>query len=180
MLATGMVLTSLAVIVALVTLPCSLAKAQQASQNPPDAEGASAGENNGQDLTRPENLFQLRFVYQTAPGSGSTSNAIRKVSTENEILRMDTRLDLGAQWVMAFRGDLPFVEKNPVSGDNPTGEYLHGIGDADVQATIAYHFDARWAAGAGSASLRLPEKIISPAASGRPNRWLARGIRCRN
>ena len=40
--------------------------------------------------------------------------------------------------------------KNPISSDNPTGNYIHGVGDADVQAAILHEFDARWAAGVGA------------------------------
>ena len=45
------------------------ADAQQGavSQN---ANSSAATENNGQDFTRPQNLLQLRYIYQTAPGSG--------------------------------------------------------------------------------------------------------------
>ena len=107
------------------------------------------GDNNGQDLTRPEDLFQLRYLYQTAPGSGATTGSVRTVTTDTEILRIDKEFDLGPQWKWALRGDLPLTEKNPITGDNPAGDFLHGVGDADVQATIIHQFDARWAAGAG-------------------------------
>ncbi len=122
---------------------------QQAASSQTGADTSAAGENNGQDLTRPEDLFQLRYLYQTAPGSGGTSALVRTVTTDSEILRVDKEFDLGPQWKWALRGDLPFIEKNPISDDNPAGDFLHGVGDADVQATVIYQFDARWAAGAG-------------------------------
>ena len=122
---------------------------QQTTSTQQNAGNSALGDNNGQDLTRPEDLFQLRFLYQTAPGSGGTSGSVRTVTTDTEVLRVDKEFDLGPQWKWALRGDLPFTEKNPITADNPAGDFLHGIGDADLQATIVHQFDARWAAGAG-------------------------------
>jgi hypothetical protein len=48
-----------------------------------------------------------------------------------------------------LRGDLPFVVRNPLNADNPFGEYVDGLGDADIQAALIRQFDSRWAAGAG-------------------------------
>jgi hypothetical protein len=50
---------------------------------------------------------------------------------------------------LAFRNDLPFVVKDPITSNNPTGQYLYGLGDADTQIAIIRQFDQRWAAGAG-------------------------------
>jgi hypothetical protein len=105
--------------------------------------------NNGQDFTRPQNLFQLREIYQTAPGSGSAPGTLRTETTDSTVLRADVKIDLTSQWTLAFRGDLPFVFKNPLTADNPTGAYEEGLGDADVQAALIKEFDSRWAAGAG-------------------------------
>ena len=46
------------------------------------ANAGSAVENNGEDFTRPQTLFQLRYLYQTAPGSGSAPGTIRTVTTD--------------------------------------------------------------------------------------------------
>jgi hypothetical protein len=137
-------------------------QAAQAQQGPPDsrqgAGDADAIENNGQDFTRPENLFQLRYVYRTAPGSGSEPGTIRTVTTDSVILRADLKFDLPSQWTLALRGDLPLVAKDPIAPDNPTGMYLYGLGDADVQAALIRQLDSRWAAGAGV-------RIVAPTGS---------------
>ena len=121
------------------------ATAQQASST----SSSSAGDNNGQDFTRPENLFQIRNLYQTAPGNGSLPGTLRTVTTDMTILRADGVIALTPQLTIALRGDLPFVIRNPVNADNPTGQYVSGLGDADLQAALIRQFDSRWAAGAG-------------------------------
>jgi hypothetical protein len=50
-------------------------------------------------------------------------------------LRGDLRIDLAPQWAVGLRADLPFVAKNPISSTNPAGNYLFGLGDADVHST---------------------------------------------
>ncbi len=129
--------------------PADTTAAQQAGRPTADTE------NNGQDFTRPLSLFQLRYRYQTAPGSGSEKGTTRDVTTDTVTLRADQRFDLAPQWALALRADLPTVAKNPISSGNPTGSYEYGIGDADLQATIVRSFDARWAAGIGA-------RIIAP------------------
>lgn len=121
------------------------AKAQQ----PPSTSSSSAADNNGQDFTRPENLFQIRNLYQTAPGNGSVPGTLRTVTTDMTILRADGVIALTPQWTIALRGDLPLVIRNPIAADNPTGQYVSGLGDTDIQAALIRQFDSRWAAGAG-------------------------------
>jgi hypothetical protein len=123
------------------------------------ASSANAGaDNNGQDFTRPQNLFQLRYEYRTAPGSGSVPGTIRTVTTDSVILRTDLKFDIAPQWTLALRGDLPFVDRNPITAGNPLGEFIDGLGDADVQAALIKTLNARWAAGAAV-------RIIAPTGS---------------
>jgi len=126
------------------------AGAQQASTpSQQDSGGGAAAENHGQDFTRPLNLFQVRGEYRTAPGSGSEPGSIRTVNTEEAILRSDLKFDITPQWTLALRGDLPFVGKNPITSNNPNGDFVDGLGDADLQAALIKTINARWAAGAG-------------------------------
>jgi hypothetical protein len=117
------------------------------------AQAASAQDQNantGNDLFRPPaNLFQMMYDYKTAPGSGSTPGSTRDVTTETLNLRMDHSLDLAPLWILALRADLPLLAKNPITSDNPDGDYLHGVGDADVQAIVVHNFDQRWTVGFG-------------------------------
>src|ERR1700679_2454485 len=107
--------------------------------------------NSGNDLFRPPaNLFQMMYDYKTAPGSGSLPGSTRDVTTETLNLRMDHSLDLAPMWILALRADLPLLTKNPLSSSNPDGDYLTGIGDADVQAVIVHNLDQRWTVGFGA------------------------------
>jgi hypothetical protein len=132
---------------ALVILGSNEARAQQQGASPTQQDAAS--ENTGQDFTSPENLFQLRFQYKTAPGTGSTSGSIRTVTTDTLYLRSDYTIDLGSPWKAVFRTDLPVVAKDPISADHPSGDYLYGLGDADFQAALIEDINQRWAAGGG-------------------------------
>jgi hypothetical protein len=130
------------------------AKAQQLSVSPTQQDGAaSAGgesgkDDTGQDFTNPQNLFQVRYQYKTAPGTDLNGN-IRKVTTDTLTLRSDLTFDLGSPWKMVFRTDLPFVAKDPISSDHPSGDYLYGVGDADFQAALIRQINQQWAVGGG-------------------------------
>jgi hypothetical protein len=139
-------------------------KAQQASTSSTRQDGAvSAGceaggqsgsqgaaqDNAGQDFISPENLFQLRYQYKTAPGTGGVKGTIRTITTDTLYLRSDFTYDLGSPWKVVFRTDLPFVAKDPISSDHPSGDYLYGVGDADFQAALIEQINQQWAAGGG-------------------------------
>jgi hypothetical protein len=125
------------------------AGAQQASTPSQQSNGTGTAENNGQDFTRPLNLFQIRGEYRTAPGNSDEPGTTRTVRTEEIILRSDLKFDIAPQWTVALRGDLPLVGKNPITSNNPNGDFVDGLGDADLQAALIKTFNARWAAGAG-------------------------------
>src|ERR1700721_1179665 len=118
------------------------------------AQGAPSPDENantGNDLFRPPaNLFQMMYDYKTAPGSGSAPGSTRDVTTETLNLRMDHSLDLAPLWILALRADLPLLAKNPLSSSNPDGDYLSGIGDADIQAVMIHNLDQRWTVGFGA------------------------------
>ena len=147
----GVVITvRMAIGAALCFIALNAVEAQQAtSVSPQGAGSADAAYNNGQDFTRPETLFQLRYIYQTAPGSGSGPGTIRTVTTDSAVLRSDLKIDVAPQWTLALRGDLPFVAKNAITADDPTGGYIYGLGDAFAQAALIDTLSPRWAAGAG-------------------------------
>jgi hypothetical protein len=133
--------------------------AQQGPSPPQQGAGATAADdNNGLDFTRPQRLFQLRAIYETTPGNGVVPGTIRTVTRDVAVLRVDLPVELAPQWSLVLRGDLPAVAKNPVTSDNPAGDYLYGLGDADFQAAVIHQIDARWAAGAGA-------RIIAPTGS---------------
>jgi hypothetical protein len=113
-------------------------------------DGQGTGQDNtGQDFTSPENLFQLRYQYKTSPGTGSVKGTLRTVTTDTLYLRSDLTYDLGSPWKVVFRTDLPFVAKDPITSDHPSGDYLYGLGDADFQAALIEQINQQWAAGGG-------------------------------
>jgi hypothetical protein len=131
-------------LLAILALLPELAAAQS---TPPGDQSA----NDGNDLFRPPaNLFQTMYQYKTAPGSGSAPGSTRDVTTETLNLRMDHSLDLAPLWILALRADLPLLAKNPITSDNPDGNYFSGVGDADVQAIIIHNLDQRWTVGFGA------------------------------
>jgi hypothetical protein len=109
------------------------------------------------DVLAPKSLFQLYFAVRTAPGSG-LDDAIRTVTTDTFKLRADTRIDLTTDWQLSLRGDLPFVAKDPLNSSNPSGDYLYGVADADLQAALIHDIDARWKAAFG-ARLIMPTGV---------------------
>ncbi len=145
---------------------------QQATAAPQDATPVSAAipaagsqgqaENPGDEYIRPLNLFQLRYEYETAPGSGSEKGTISQVTSDIIRLRVDHRINLDPQWAVGLRADLPFLAKNPISSSNPAGNYLFGVGDADFQVALLHEFDARWAAGFGIFGVRYALSEIGP------------------
>jgi hypothetical protein len=137
---------------ALMTFP-AIATAQQ----PPTSASESGTDGSAQDqrpapegdLLAPKSLFQLYFAVKTAPGSGP-SGTIRTVTTETFKLRVDDRINLTRDWQLVLRDDLPFQGKNPLNSSNPSGDYVYGVGDADIQATLINDIDTRWKAGFGA------------------------------
>ena len=106
----------------LVTLRPTIATSQ-------DANAEDRGPNTAEDVFRPPlNLFQLMYEYRTAPGSRST------VTTDEIRLRLDHRVDLSQQSMLVLRSDLPLVAKDPITSNNPNGDFLYGAGDADIQS----------------------------------------------
>jgi hypothetical protein len=109
-----------------------------------------SAESGALDLFRPPpNLFQMMYDYKTAPGSGSSSGTAREVTTQTLNLRYDHAFEMASGWVLVTRSDLPLLAKNPITDANPNGDYLHGIGDADVQAALVHNINQRWAFGFG-------------------------------
>jgi hypothetical protein len=131
-------------LLAVIILQPIAAASQEASSQDKDS-------NPGDDFFRPpSSLFQIMSQYRTAPGSGSTPGSSRDVTTETLNLRMDHALDLAPQWILALRGDLPLLAKDPITSSNPDGGYLHGVGDAEFLAAVIHNLDQRLAVGFGA------------------------------
>ena len=133
------------------TLGCLVLVGASLSPAVATAQDASAEETNtGDDFDKPPaNLFQLLYQYSTAPGTGVAPGSLRSVTTDTLKFRFDHKVDLASGWALAFRSDLPLTAKDPITSQNPTGDYLYGVGDADIQAALIHDLDQRWTVGAG-------------------------------
>jgi hypothetical protein len=128
--------------------------------------GEYASGDPGADFTRPANLFQLRYEYRSAPGSGAENGTTNEVMTDTVGIRLDHRIDLSSQWAVGLRTDLPLAAKNPINSYNLSGDYVYGLGDADIQGALIYVLDARWRFGAGVRFSPRPGTTFSEPASG--------------
>jgi hypothetical protein len=112
-----------------------------------DEETAIQGTfNNGEDITRPRTLFQLRQRYQRLSDEGG-----REPEKWTTTLRADLWTSLGDGWKLYGRVDQPLVYSNDVtSGFNPNGHSRFGQGDLLTEiAIIAPSPTARLGYGAG-------------------------------
>jgi hypothetical protein len=101
------------------------------------------------DVLSAQRLLQLMYQVKTAPGTDLDGNPVT-TTTDTWKLRADETFNLSQQWSLALRGDLPFLAKDKYTASNVTGDFLYGLGDADVQAALIDNIDARWKAGAGA------------------------------
>jgi hypothetical protein len=88
--------------------------------------------NNGEDVTRPLNRFDLRGRYERLPDEGGLDPE-KWVTT----LRTDLWTGLGQGWKLYGRADLPFVYSNDVTSSfNPNGHAKFGAGDLLTEVAI--------------------------------------------
>ena len=143
---------SLIFAIASMTAPSAIAVSQEAPGANTSLGPLTLTPNQGSepagDALSPQRLLQLFYQLQTSPGTNLNGEP-DTVTKETFKLRGDLSVNLSSQWQLVFRGDLPYVGKNPISDSNPEGNYLYGLGDADIQATVIHQFDDRWKAGAG-------------------------------
>ncbi len=124
------------------------------AQDAQDAPVAQSGENGDQgvgpegDVLSTQRLLQLMYEVKTAPGTNLDGNPMT-TTTDTWKLRGDVTLPLTTQWSLGLRADLPYLAKDKYADDNPNGDFLYGLGDADLQAALIDTIDARWKAGAG-------------------------------
>ena len=110
------------------------AVADDAATPPPvDPEAAIHGSfNNGEDITRPRTLFQVRERYQRLPDAKGLDP--EKWTTT---LRADLWTGLGNGWKLYGRVDEPLVYSNDVTSSfNPNGHSRFGQGDLLTEIAI--------------------------------------------
>ncbi len=134
----------------------ALQPASALSQEAPNSAGSGGQPASAQDqgsaptgdALNPQNLLQLLYQLRTSPGTNLNGEP-DTVTRETFKLRGDLSVNIASQWQLVFRGDLPYIAKNPITDSNPDGDYLYGVGDADIQAAVIHEFNSRWRAGAG-------------------------------
>jgi hypothetical protein len=135
---------------AIVSLAACMPLAAFAAEPPSvatNAETAIHGTfNNGEDVTRPRNLFQVRQRYERLPDAEG-----REPEKWVTTLRTDLWTGLGDGWKLYGRLDEPLVYSNDVTSRfNPNGHSRFGQGDLLTEiAIIAPPLTARIGYGAG-------------------------------
>lgn len=88
--------------------------------------------NNGEDITRPKNLFQVRQRYERLPDADG-----RQPEKWTTTLRADLWTGLGDGWKLYGRLDEPLVYSNDVTSSfNPNGDSRFGQGDLLTEIAI--------------------------------------------
>jgi hypothetical protein len=121
---------------------------EETDSAPPDSPRTEQNaENNGTDLTRPENSFDLRFRNQDVTRA--------ETETEREIayLRLTSRIPLEADWKLSLYGQISAIDKKTASD---TGNEA-GLGDSLIQAAFIQTLSDRWAYGFGA-------RLVAPTA----------------
>jgi hypothetical protein len=123
--------------------PPAAAVSEQDASNPDQGTGPEG------DVLNRQRLLQVMYQVKTAPGTDLQGNPVT-TTTDTWRLRGDVTIPLSSQWSVALRGDLPYLAKDKYSDSNPNGDFLYGLGDADVQAALIDNINERWKAGAGA------------------------------
>jgi hypothetical protein len=105
--------------------------------------------NNGEDVTRPINRFDMRLQYETLPDMEEFHEEFDNRDQETLTLRSDlVFLQIPDQ--IGLRIDVPIIWNNKPNTENRSGSVQSGLGDLLFQAIYAHTFNDRWAAGLGT------------------------------
>jgi hypothetical protein len=114
--------------------------------------------NDGEDVTRPLDRFDVRLQYESLPDTEKFGEEFANRNQETLTLRTD--------WVffqqpdlMGLRIDLPVIWNNKPGVPNRAGDTQSGLGDMLLQVIYAHTFNDRWAAGLGT-------RMMFPSATG--------------
>ncbi len=108
-------------------------------------------EYNGQDFTRPQRSFETRVFLRDS--SGATSRTDR----DGLLFKLTWKIDVGAGWRLGLLAQDDLVDKTTRSFDQSGFDNEKGVGDAVLQAALAYEIDRHWAFGFGA-------RLVAPTA----------------
>lgn len=111
---------------------------------PPAADTDGEEYNNGEDFTRPPARWDLSYQFE---------DKANDVEQNTFTLRRDQPTPLGDGWQFATRFDIPFVQNDKTSKDNPDGDSTFGTGDVLFQAAIIDSLTDRFAWAAAERTL---------------------------
>ena len=172
-------------------LGCSLVAAALQLTPALAQEGPNAAAASGQDASDPDQdpgpegdvlnvqrLLQLLYQVKTSPGTDLNGNPVT-TTTDAWKLRWDSTYMLSSQWWLVLRGDLPYLAKDKYSDSNPNGDFLYGLGDADIQAALIDNINAAGKQAPAPGSSPRPATPRSDRANGRSCPSPAYATRCR-
>jgi hypothetical protein len=110
--------------------------------------GESGSDYNGEDFTRPESKFELRFEGMT---SGTTTRTDRQLL----LLRLDGAINLAADWKFGWLTQMPVVNRDTTPPYPANSTHDFGIGDAAFQGVLSRPINDRWGYGFGA-------RLVSP------------------
>ncbi len=100
--------------------------------------------NNGFDITRPQNAFEVRGLDQ------ASSNDTSKTNKAEMLLRVNAKILLDVDWGLGLLAEVPFVEKTTIDFNPSSVTHVFGLGDAVCELDVAHVIDERWAFGVGA------------------------------
>jgi hypothetical protein len=106
-----------------------------------DDDTADDTVNTGQDITKPLTRVDLRLGRNETPSARNSTTFI---------LRSDKPVALTPDWKLALRIDVPIIDNNVFTPDNPGGGNRFGIGDLLGQVLLIHPIDKRQAFGFGA------------------------------
>jgi hypothetical protein len=114
--------------------------------------------NNGQDVTRPLDRFDVRLQYESLPDMDKFGEEFDNRDQETLTLRSDL-VFFQEPNLIGLRIDLPMIWNNKPDTENRLGNVQSGLGDMLFQVIYAHTFNDRWAAGIGT-------RMMFPTATG--------------
>jgi Putative MetA-pathway of phenol degradation len=142
-----------AALIALIGPQAAAAPAGSASENPEASQDSGEGKeanNNGYDLTRPQNSIDLRFRYE------DTVRTATETEREFALLRLTSRIPLSKDWKLALYAEGDALNKKTSSSTSSSTDEA-GFGNSVFQAALIQTLSDRWAYGFGA-------RLVAPTA----------------
>lgn len=105
-------------------------------------------DNNGEDITKPLDRFDVRFQIKTLPDATESGQTFDNRRDETLTLRSDLKF-FSKPDQLGLRVDLPLIWSNKPTSENKGGLNEFGMGDLLLQAAYVRSFDSRWAGAIG-------------------------------